>query len=78
MEMDVKPYLSPPPPPAAFLFFLSTLANPAMFTATLTTAPGAPDVSDRFPSAGPWTVQRITVLPIERYDDPELAGFVDI
>lgn len=71
-------YLSPPPLPVALFFFLSTFANPAKLTTTFITAPAAPAVSERLPSAGPCTVQRTAVLPIDRYDEPELAGLVDI
>lgn len=70
-------YLSLPPA----LLFLSTLANPAMLTSTSTTAPAlpaAPLASPRRPSAGPWTEHMMDVLPIDKKEDPELAGFVEI
>lgn len=70
-------YLSLPP-----VFLLrSTLANPAMLTSTSTTAPAlpaAPLASPLRPSAGPWTEHMIDVFPIDRKEEPELAGFVEI
>lgn len=55
-------------------------ANPAILTSTSTTAPAPPppDSPPRRPSAGPCTEHIIAVLPIDRYDDPELAGLVEI
>jgi hypothetical protein len=78
-EKKKKKKTYPPLPPARLL--RSTLANPAMFTSTSTIAPALPawpDPSPRRPSAGPWTEHMIAVLPIERYDEPELAGLVEI
>lgn len=71
-------YLSLPPT----LLFLSTPANPAMLTSTSTTAPTAlpplPPASPLRPSNGPCTEHIMAVFPIDRYDEPELAGFVEI
>lgn len=71
-------YLSLPPA----LRLRSTPANPATLTSTSTTAwplPAAPPPpSPRRPSAGPWTEHMIEVLPMDRYEEPELAGLVEI
>jgi hypothetical protein len=61
-------------PPA--LLFRSTPANPAMLTSTSTTASAA--LPAPLDSWGPCTVHMMDVFPMERYDDPELAGFVEI
>lgn len=71
------PHLSLPP---AFLL-RSTPANPATLTFTSTTAwplLAAPLASPRLPSAGPWTEHITAVLPMATYEEPELAGLVDI
>jgi hypothetical protein len=65
-------YLSLPPA----LRLRSTPAKPAIFTSTSTTASVA--LPAPLVSCGPWTVHIIDVLPMERYEEPELAGLVDI
>lgn len=47
-----------------------------MFTLTSTTASVA--LPDPLDSYGPCTVHITAVLPIDRYDEPELAVFVEI
>lgn len=71
---DANCYLSFPPA----LRLRSTPAKPATLTSTSTTAWPLPPPSPRRPSAGPWTEHMIDVLPMDRYEEPELAGLVEI